>query len=86
MKRYSWVSFVSLAFGIMACVFIYTYRNPEIMQFGIPINASIGIIFSIIAFFKKSEKKIIALIAFLLCLAALLFLLTVITVAGMGQT
>ncbi|QTN01012.1 hypothetical protein ERJ70_17990 [Sediminibacillus dalangtanensis] len=56
------------------------------MQLGILINASFGIVSSFIAFFKKSEKNSIALIAFLLCLAALLFFLTVITVAGMGQT
>ncbi|WP_153463752.1 MULTISPECIES: hypothetical protein [Sediminibacillus] len=56
------------------------------MQYGILINASIGIIFSFTAFFSKSEKKIIAIFALLLCLTAILFFITVITVAGMGQT
>ncbi|MFC4559212.1 hypothetical protein ACFO3D_13520 [Virgibacillus kekensis] len=76
MRKYSWLSYFSLGIPIVLIMSLFVMPNLPMSQQGLVttiiyaqiVGVPVTLVLCIIAFFKKSEKKLMALIGFLLAL------------------
>lgn len=92
MKKYTWISYISLGLPILLFLLLFTVSKIEpivlaqIILCAQFIGAPLSIILSVVALFKKSEKKVVAIFGLIISLiltGALVYLLLL--GFGMGE-